>query len=106
MLAVALILAGTSWTAVDGSQTLAFQQGKMGGHGGCNGYGAAYHQKGSALRFGPIMATRMACAPAVMRGEQRWFERLDAVRRADVSRGQLVLRNAAGQVVLRLKRQP
>lgn len=103
-LVAAIILAGTQWAAVDGPQTLSFQAGQAGGTGGCNRYGASYQQQGNRLHFGPIMATRMACAPGVMTREQNWFGRLDRVATAEVRNRMLVLKDGAGHVLARLKR--
>src|SRR5262249_36092639 len=48
--------------------------GNASGRGGCNGYGGPYTLAGDALRFGPLAATKMACAPALMDQEQRYFD--------------------------------
>src|SRR5262249_3668567 len=55
------------------------------GRGGCNGYGGPYTLAGDALSFGPLAATKMACAPEAMDQEQRYFDALAKVKRYAVA---------------------
>ncbi len=79
--------------------------GNASGRGGCNGYGGPYTFAGDALSFGPLAATKMACAPAVMDQEQRYFDTLALVTRYAVAAdGALVLTTAVGKEI-RLRRE-
>jgi len=51
---------------------------RVSGSTGCNSYSASYKLKGNTLLFGPIAATRRACAPALMDQEQRFTRVLEA----------------------------
>ena len=80
----------TSWLAKDiGSRgviddaqtTITFDaEGRVAGSGGCNRYFGPVTIGGSAIRFGDIGATRMACVPALMDQEQKFFDALAATR--------------------------
>ncbi|MFN3387685.1 MAG: META domain-containing protein [Allosphingosinicella sp.] len=44
------------------------------GHGGCNSWSADYDLRSrDGIRFGPVAATKMACAPEVMEQERRFL---------------------------------
>jgi heat shock protein HslJ len=74
--------------------------GRAAGKGGCNGYGGSYTLEGSALRFGPLAATKMACATELMDQEQAYFDLLAQVERYVVGDdGALVLMTAEGREV-------
>ena len=83
-------LIGTSWRAediggrgvIDNAQTtITFDaEGRVAGSGGCNRYFGPVTIGGSAIRFGDIGATRMACVPALMDQEQKFFDALAATR--------------------------
>jgi heat shock protein HslJ len=55
------------------------------GQGGCNRYHAAFDLSGEGLSIGPVAATRMACAPAVIEQEQRFFALLSRISRFDIA---------------------
>jgi heat shock protein HslJ len=75
------------------------------GRGGCNSYGGSYALAGDALHFGPMAATRMACAPALMDQEQRYFDTLAKVERYAVADdGALLLETGDGKEI-RLRRE-
>ena len=79
--------------------------GRASGRGGCNGYGGAYTLAGDALHFGPLAATKMACAPALMDQEQRYFDTLAQVTRYAVADdGALLLMTGEGTEI-RLRRE-
>lgn len=79
--------------------------GRASGRGGCNGYGGPYTLAGDALHFGPLAATKMACAPALMDQEQRYFDMLAQVARYAVADdGALLLTTAEGKEI-RLRRE-
>src|SRR5215213_4835986 len=84
-------IANTDWvlsTLVDtplvsGSEvTLLMTFTKAAGSGGCNQYSAGYTSDGnSTLTFGPIAATRMACAGNGGTSETAYFAALSRVRK-------------------------
>jgi heat shock protein HslJ len=79
--------------------------GRASGRGGCNGYGGPYTLAGDALHVGPLASTRMACAPALMDQEQRYFDTLAQVARYAVADdGALLLETAEGKEI-RLRRE-
>ena len=82
-------LTGTSWTlvsigatpAIEGAgASLAFDSaGNVNGSTGCNSFSGSYALDGSALTFGPLATTRMACEDAVMAQEAAVLEALSGV---------------------------
>ena len=79
--------------------------GRASGRGGCNGYGGPYTLAGDALHFGPLASTKMACAPALMDQEQRYFDTLAQVARYAVADdGALLLMTGEGKEI-RLRRE-
>jgi heat shock protein HslJ len=79
--------------------------GRVSGRGGCNGYGGSYTLAGDALTFGPLAATKMACAPALMDQEQRYFDTLAKVTHYAVADdGALLLETGEGKE-MRLRRE-
>ena len=102
----------TAWVAqdVDGhgvvarvQSTIAFGgDGQANGQGGCNRYRASATLGKGTIALGPIAATRMACPPPIMEQEQRFFAALESVRRYEVDKGMLVLRDQDGAARLRL----
>ncbi|TDR90094.1 putative lipoprotein [Enterovirga rhinocerotis] len=80
--------------------------GAVSGTGGCNRMSGRASVNGAAIVFGPLASTEMACPPAAMDQERRFFE---ALRRArawtlDQTRAKLVLRDARGRSLLLLSR--
>ena len=61
---------------------------------------------GDSIAFGPLAATKMACAPAVMDQEAKFFAALDEARRwqLDQARDKLLLLDADGDALLVLTR--
>jgi len=95
-------------TPVSGEAPITLQlgaDGRASGRGGCNGYGGPYTLAGDAITFGPLAATKMACAPAVMDQEQRYFDMLAQVKEYAVADdGALLLETKEGKQI-RLKRE-
>jgi heat shock protein HslJ len=98
----ASLLRGPEWLvdSIDGAGviggsrvTIAFgEDGRVVGSGSCNRYNAAYDLTGEGLSIGQAAATMMACAPALMEQERRFFDALAAVRRFEIAPdGALVL---------------
>jgi putative lipoprotein len=83
-------LIGSTWLAediggrgvIDNAQTtITFDaEGRVAGSGGCNRYFGPVTIDGSAISFGDLGATRMACVPALMDQEQKFFDALAATR--------------------------
>ncbi|MDX5403582.1 MAG: META domain-containing protein [Rhodobacterales bacterium] len=89
------LLAGVEWVVedidnagiVDSSRvTLEFDAAsrRVAGRGGCNRYNSAFDLSGEGLSIGPAAATRMACAPALMEQEQRFFALMSRISRFDI----------------------
>jgi putative lipoprotein len=107
-------LAGSDWVVediagrgvVDRLRTsMAFAaQGRVSGSGGCNRFTGGYQQDGPALRFGQMASTQMACVPAAMDQERRFFEALAAVIGWRIENGLLHLTGAGDATLIRLSR--
>jgi putative lipoprotein len=80
--------------------------GKVSGSGGCNRMSGSATIAGSRIAFSPIASTRMACAPAAMNQESKFFAALTAARswRVDQRQDKLFLLDAGGQTLMRLAR--
>lgn len=76
--------------------------GRISGTGGCNRIAGTARVKGARISFGPIVSTRMACAPAVMDQERKFLAALEKARRwhVDPARGKLALLGARGRPVV------
>jgi heat shock protein HslJ/membrane-bound inhibitor of C-type lysozyme len=104
----AALLRGEPWVVqeiagaplVRGSRaSLSFDdQGRVTGTASCNDFTAPYTLTGEGLTIGAAVATRKACAPAVMKQEAAFMAALAAVQRIEVTAdGTLVLHTASGQ---------
>ena len=104
------LLTGRTWVVEDiagagvieaSRVTLGFgTDGRVAGSGGCNRWFAGYDLTGESLTIGQAGSTMMACAPALMDQERRFFEVLANVTGFDIDgTGALVL-TAAEQPVL------
>ncbi len=102
----AVTLWGTAWrleslagaSVLDRAQaTLEFpEEGRASGSGSCNRFNGVLTVDGSAIKFGGIAATRMACAEAVMKQEDTYFSALRDAERFE-SDGQTLHIYAAGR---------
>lgn len=93
-------LAGTGM--IDRSRiTVEFlEQGRVAGRASCNRYTGSYQLTGEVLSFGEPATTRMACAPALMKQEQRFLDLMSEVVDGRIGRrGELLLRTAAGDTI-------
>src|SRR5262249_18730267 len=79
--------------------------GRASGRGGCNDYTGPHTLSGPAPRFGMMAATRVACAPAVMDQEQRYFDTLAQVKRYAVADDGALLLEAVEGKEIRLRRE-
>lgn len=77
----------------DAEVTLLFAEGMVSGKSACNRYSASVEQGDSpaALKIGPAMGTRMACAEGLMELEQRYLAALSQVTGFSFQAGKLVL---------------
>lgn len=80
--------------------------GGIGGSGGCNTMGGDATIRGDKIRFGQIISTMMACAPAVMNQERKFFDALKDVRswRIDRPRQKLILNDGRGRPIVVLSK--
>lgn len=78
--------------------------GRVSGHGGCNGLGGAARVKGKRIVFGRMASTMMACPPPQMNQERRFHEALGLVRsfRVEAEPRKLLLLDGSNRVVMRL----
>ncbi|WDR05029.1 META domain-containing protein [Devosia rhodophyticola] len=76
---------------------------RSGGNAGCNQYFAQLVLTGDKMSVGPIAATRMACAPAVMVQEAALFAALSNVDSYKLTGPELVLFGADGSDLLHLR---
>lgn len=84
--------------------TLEFAEGRVSGLAGCNRFAGAVELTGEGLRFGPLDATRMACAEPWMEAEARLLAALEATTRFDIGPGGALLL-FAGEAPLLLARR-
>lgn len=78
--------------------TIVFDDGQIGGNGGCNSYGGSYQLQGSALRFADVFMTEMYCEGAGSTTEQQYMTILMEIRSfvvtTDAGTTQLTLQDA------------
>ncbi len=107
-------LPGTQWEldvgalggagSEDVSSFLRFgDDGRVSGNDGCNDFTGAYEVDGPALRLGPLASTRKACAGAAQEVADRVSATLDQVRSHEARPDTLVLKDGAGDPVLRYR---
>jgi heat shock protein HslJ len=99
-------LTATTWRAetimgrpvIDSSaSTISFEaDGRVHGRGGCNRYFGAATIDGERISFGALGSTRMACSPALMDQEARFFEALESAERWRLDEHGLLLIDSAG----------
>ena len=102
-------LNGTSWQlfSIGGvppvagtTVTLAFENGQVSGHSGCNSFGGEYRVSGDKLEFKQMMSTLMACAdPAAMEQESIFMQALGDAQRFEVADGRLQIFRSGGDAL-------
>jgi heat shock protein HslJ len=92
---------GIDWT--DGEASVRLEGGRLSGSGGVNRLTGTYDLEGSSLVFSSIATTMMAGSPERMDREQRFLADLARAARWSLDGDQLLLGDAAGAVVLRLR---
>jgi putative lipoprotein len=113
--ASATTLVGATWLAedingggvIDNAQSTfsLASDGKVTGNGGCNRFFAQAEVEGDKIRIGKAGATMMACPPALMDQERKFFAALEATAtfRIDAD-GKLFLVDAKGVDIVRFAR--
>ncbi len=110
-------LVGTYWRAVeiDGNPVtpqpeqrephfvLSAEGNRVQGSTGCNRLAGSFEQGADGFRFQQMVTTKMACPPPVNALEQSFLRALNATTAARISGNSLELRDAAGQVRMRLQ---
>jgi copper homeostasis protein (lipoprotein) len=113
------VLIGTMWNAVeiDGQPlaastsqlrpgiVLSGEGNRVTGATGCNRISGTFTQEGNALRFGPLVMTRMACVPDRSAMENAFTAAMEATASHAIANQTLELRDAAGTVRMRLRPQ-
>ncbi len=106
------LLAGAEWVVEDVNgggvpdgvrATLNFDAatGRVSGGTGCNSYGSSYSVGGEGITFGDVVATEMACPPAVMDLEQKFVAALrGATNHSFDETAALVITGAEGARIL------
>jgi heat shock protein HslJ len=100
------VLDGTAWMLQDGdvSVTAEFAAGRISGRAGCNHYGGGYRVEGTRFALdAALVTTLMMCPDDVMRVEQRVLAALGAATSFVHTDEELLLFDAAGEEVLRLR---
>ncbi|MBX9700891.1 MAG: META domain-containing protein [Acetobacteraceae bacterium] len=78
--------------------------GQVHGSGGCNRIAGGYRLEGAdGIRIGPLAGTMMACEDPKDAQERRFHEALGAARHWRITDGTLLLRDAGGATVARLR---
>jgi len=105
-------LAGSEWrpTEIGGIEVPAGTElfvrfggeGRLEGHGGCNGFFGSYELEGDRIETGPLGATRMACSEPVMETEFRFMSALEKAERVERDRIDLTLLDGSGSPLARL----
>jgi len=98
---------GSRSTIEGRAPTLQFlDKGGVSGSTGCNSYSGRAVGFGSSVRFGSLAMTEMSCPDAgAMHQEQAYLEAIGNVSRWEMQEEQaLILRNAAGEEILRFTR--
>jgi heat shock protein HslJ len=104
-------IAGVEWVVedidgrgvVDNSRaTLNFSEaGRVSGRGSCNSYSGEFTLTATGIAMSKnVTATMMACVPALMEQERRFFDALSAAQSFEIaSDGALVLRGPGGKSI-------
>jgi len=113
------VLDGTSWQVtgfnngreavvsplIGTTLTLAFRDGTISGHAGCNTFRASYQADGDRLAVGPAATTRKACAgEGVMEQERAYVAAVESITVWSIERDLLDAHRADGQRALTAKR--
>jgi heat shock protein HslJ len=103
-------LLGTGWRVlrvddvapVAGSEpTIAFTDGRIEGHTGCNSYGGPVTIEGTAFEAGDLAMTLIGCLDAIGDMETAFLRALDGADELAVRGANLVIRGDGGEILLR-----
>ncbi|WP_439534638.1 META domain-containing protein [Polymorphobacter sp.] len=73
---------------------------RVAGRAACNRYSGSWTQTGTTVRFGPLITTKMACAPALMDMEQKFLSTLEAVTTLSFDgTGAALLKSPDGRII-------
>ena len=77
--------------------------GQVSGTGGCNRYTGHATIEGASIKFGPLASTMMACTPAAMDQERKFFDALKEVTgwEIDSTSGRLSLTGTGNKSLVR-----
>jgi heat shock protein HslJ len=79
------------------ASTITFEaDGRVSGRGGCNRYFGTSTTAGELLSVGALGSTKMACAPALMDQETRFFQALGSAERWTIDQRGMLLIHSAG----------
>jgi len=78
--------------------------GTLTGSSGCNQYTAGYSTSGSSIKITPGISTMMACAPAVMDQESRYFSLMSDATTYSINGDTMLLFDSSGKAILAYKR--
>lgn len=79
------------------------KSGRMSATAGCNRIGGSYQRKGPVLTFGQLMMTRMACPGELDARERAFTQALEKTRRWRIENSSLLLLDANGAALVRLR---
>jgi heat shock protein HslJ len=105
-------LAGVPWQVTSGihtpgweavAPTMSFAHGRLSGFNGCNRYTTSYTLDGDQLTIKPPAATTMACAEPGSAVEPEFMGKLAEARQIKLDGETLILLDAGGRTLLRLR---
>ncbi len=106
VMAVVVSLTGSHWVSADNSkQSVEFKASQIMGNAGCNQFFGTYNQKDSKISVNPLATTRIACAHDVMLKEHDFLLTLESAKHVEIAENMLILKNAAGAIVLTFNRK-
>ena len=84
-----------------GRVTLSFAEGRVSGRGGCNLYSGTVEYGKGAIKIGPLISTKMACAEdGLMQQESAYLTTLQGAERYSVGEdGKLTISTRTGAIV-------
>ena len=85
----------------EAAPSMMFEDGKVTGSTGCNGYGGKYTVDGDALEISSVAATLMACPPPADQVERAFVAALENIAGWRLEDAELVLLDAEGEEVVR-----
>jgi putative lipoprotein len=100
--------AGTLVDVAPGSDpTVVFEAaGKVSGNGGCNRFSGPAAVSGTAIRIGPLVSTKMACADPRLNGQEAaYLTALESATMIDAGATRLELGNAKGVLTLAFEKR-